>query len=135
MHPGFKFRYFENKWTGSEAHYVKSGKAKVRKHWENYKQEAVAQRPQSPREAPKPLDYLADILNQVAPTTVNPTRHSTRKDQLALYLDEPLSHMGLMDYWRPREFEWPQLAKMAFDFLVVRAMSSECERVSLLARR
>ena len=37
--------------------------------------------------------------------------------------------MGIMDYWRSREFEWPQLASMAFDFLAVPAMSSECERV------
>jgi hypothetical protein len=130
LHLGFKFRYFENKWTGSKAHFIKSGKAKVRKIWEDkYKQETAVQRPQSPQEAAKPTDYLADILSQVAPLAVNPTRHSTRKDQLALYLDEPLSQMGLMDYWRLREFEWPQLAKMAFDFLAVPAMSAKCERV------
>ena len=34
-----------------------------------------------------------------------------------------------MDYWRAREHEWPQLAAMAFDFLAVPAMSSECERI------
>jgi hypothetical protein len=28
-----------------------------------YKQETVVQRPQSPQEAIKPVDYLADILN------------------------------------------------------------------------
>ena len=28
-----------------------------------------------------------------------------------------------------KESEWPQLASMAFDFLAVPAMSSECERV------
>ena len=37
--------------------------------------------------------------------------------------------MGVMEYWRSREFEWPQLASMAFDFLAIPAMSSECERV------
>jgi hAT family C-terminal dimerisation region len=75
------------------------------------------------------LDCLQVLLNQVAPSAVNPTRYSMREDQLALYLDEPLSQMGVMDYWRSREFEWPQLAKMAFDFLAVPAMSAECERV------
>jgi hypothetical protein len=34
-----------------------------------------------------------------------------------------------MDYWRAKEFEWPQLASMAFDFMAVPALSSECERV------
>jgi hypothetical protein len=49
------------------------------------------------------------------------------KDQLALYLDELLSQMGVMEYWRSREFEWPQLARMAFDFLAVPA--SKCGHV------
>ena len=37
--------------------------------------------------------------------------------------------MGVMEYWRSRESEWPQLASMAFDFLAIPPMSSECERV------
>jgi hypothetical protein len=34
-----------------------------------------------------------------------------------------------MDYWKSRESEWPQLTVMAYDFLSIPAMSSECERV------
>ena len=34
-----------------------------------------------------------------------------------------------MEYWKLHEVEWPQLAQMAFDLLVIPAMSSECERV------
>jgi hypothetical protein len=34
-----------------------------------------------------------------------------------------------MEYWRSKEYEWPQLASIAFNFLAVPAMSSECERV------
>ena len=37
--------------------------------------------------------------------------------------------LGVMEYWRSREAQWPQLAAMAFDFLSIPAMSSECERV------
>ncbi len=37
--------------------------------------------------------------------------------------------MGLMEYWRSRERDWPELAAMAFDFLAIPAMSSKCERV------
>jgi len=44
-------------------------------------------------------------------------------------LEEPVSHVPIMQYWRSKEPEWPQLASMAFDFLAVPAMSSECERV------
>jgi len=35
----------------------------------------------------------------------------------------------LIEYWLARETQWPQLAKMAFDFLCIPAISSECERV------
>ncbi|PMD63040.1 uncharacterized protein K444DRAFT_718325 [Hyaloscypha bicolor E] len=34
-----------------------------------------------------------------------------------------------MEYWKVRESEWPYLAKMAYDFLSIPAISSECERV------
>ena len=37
--------------------------------------------------------------------------------------------MPIMQYWQSKEPEWPQLVSMAFDFLAVPAMSSECERV------
>ncbi len=57
-------------------------------------------------------------------------RPIARRDQLFLYLEERLiSHMGLMEYWRSQESEWPQLMAMAYDFLSIPTMSSECERV------
>jgi hypothetical protein len=34
-----------------------------------------------------------------------------------------------MDYWKKEEAKWPDLAQMAFDFMAIPAMSSECERV------
>jgi hypothetical protein len=34
-----------------------------------------------------------------------------------------------MEYWIFKQSQWPQLAKMAFDFLCIPAISSECERV------
>ena len=37
--------------------------------------------------------------------------------------------MGVIEYWRLREKDWPELVQMAFDFLVIPAMSLECERV------
>ena len=40
--------------------------------------------------------------------------------------------MPIMEYWQLKEYKWPQLAFMAFDFLAVPAISSECERVFLL---
>ena len=103
---------------------------KVKKLWDDvYKGKNVIIRPQSPPSPAPPVDYLTSILSQVAPQLAVPTRASLRKDQYAQYLEEPCSKMPIMEYWRSKEYEWPQLASMAFDFLAVPAMSSECERV------
>ena len=47
-----------------------------------------------------------------------------------MYLAEPLTDLlGVMEYWKVRESEWPYLAQMAYDYLSILAMSLECERV------
>ena len=84
---------------------------------------------QLPPSVAPPVDYLEDILSQVSPQLAAPTRASSRKDQYAQYLEEPVSHMPIIQYWRSKESEWPQLVSMAFDFLAIPAISSECERV------
>jgi hypothetical protein len=130
MNPKFKMKYFEDKWTGTESHFLRAAKPKVKKLWEGvYKGESVVIRPQSPPSVAPPVDYLTDLLNHVAPQPTAPSRTSSRKDQYTQYLEEPVSNMPIMQYWRSKEPEWPQLASMAFDFLAVPAMSSECERV------
>jgi hypothetical protein len=66
----------------------------------------------------------------VALVLVQVPRPGARKDKLFLYIDEPvISHIGVIEYWRSREKQWPNLAQMAFDFLAIPAISSECERV------
>jgi hypothetical protein len=71
---------------------------------------------------------MADILDEMAPTTSRPQR-SIRRDQLQLYFEEPNVLKAPLQYWKDKEEEWLQLAAMAFDFLAIPAMSSECERV------
>jgi hypothetical protein len=94
-----------------------------------YKRETVVIRPQSPPSVDPPIDYLTGLLNRVAPQQAPPSRTSSPKDQYAQYLEESVSQVLIMQYWRAKELEWPQLASMAFDLLAVPAMSSECERV------
>jgi hypothetical protein len=67
----------------------------------------------------------------MAPSNLSrPERPTRAKDELYLYLAEPPTNLlGVMEYWKARESEWPHLAKMAYDFLSIPAMSSECERV------
>jgi hypothetical protein len=52
------------------------------------------------------------------------------KDKLFLYLAKPpTNYLGLIEYWKSREAQWPYLAQMAYDFLLILAISSKCERV------
>ena len=123
-------KYFKDKWTGNESHVLRTAKPKVKKLWEDvYKRENVIIRPPSPPSVTPPVNYLRDLLDQVAPPLAAPTRTSSRKDQYAQYLEESYSKMLIMEYWRLKESEWPQLTSIAFDFLAVPAMSPECERV------
>ena len=126
-------KYFEDKWTGNESHILRTVKPKVKKLWEDiYKREnVIIWPPLSPSVAP-PVNYLRDLLDQVAPQLAALTRTLSRKDQYTQYLEEPYSKIPVMEYWWSKESEWPQLACMAFDFLAIPAMSSECERVFLL---
>jgi hypothetical protein len=61
-------KYFKDKWTSSESHVLRTVKPKVKKLWEDvYKRENVIIRlPLSPLIAPL-VDYLWDLLDQVAP--------------------------------------------------------------------
>ena len=67
----------------------------------------------------------------MAPSNLSrPERPTRSKDELFLYLAELLTNLlGVAEYWKARESEWPHLAQMAYNFLSIPAMSSECERV------
>ena len=80
-------------------------------------------------QADQSINFLAGIINRVTLQPSALTGAFTRRDQHALYLEEPVTSIPVMDYWRAKESEWPQLVSMAFDFLAVPVMSSECERV------
>jgi hAT family C-terminal dimerisation region len=76
------------------------------------------------------MSFLETVLDAAAPSLTNqPPRPSACRDELFLYLDEKHTALGVLDYWKPRERRWPNLARIAFDLLAVPAMSSECERV------
>ena len=131
LYPRFKYAWFDDKWTtGGEAHALSTAKTKLKKLWETTYKREIQSREKSP-EPPEEVSYLEAILNNQAPVSISRgTRPSSRKDELFVYLAEPPTDLlGALDYWKARETEWPHLASMAFDFLSIPAMSSECERV------
>ena len=83
-------------------------------------------------ELPPPIrSFIEQKLDAIVPlSAARIPLPTTRRDELYLYLEEPPNDtIGVIEYWRSREPQWPQLAKMAYDFLSIPAMSSECERV------
>jgi hypothetical protein len=138
LHPLYKWSFFEKQWKGNLAPYLATAKAAFKKLWEEkYKGAPANSRSTlSPEPAPAPpsaeIDYFKSVVNAAAAPTQRPRSIAvnSRKDQYWHYLQEPpAEHLGAMKYWKLHEAEWPQLAQMAFDFLAIPAMSSECERV------
>lgn len=133
LHPRFKFTWFEQHWTSpGEARTLSLMKTKIRKLWEKeYREDDGIGRTNYSPEPERQVSYLEDILNQMAPSNLlRPERPTRSRDELSLYLAEPPTDLlGIAEYWKARESEWPHLARMAYDFLSIPAMSSECERV------
>ena len=131
--PRFGMQWCEQRWTSpGEAAALKKNQKKLRQLWEReYKEEDLTRRQELSPEPQVEISYIEAILNEQAPTNrARITRPSSRQDEYALYITEPATDLlGAMEYWRARESEWPHLASMAFDFLSIPAMSSECERV------
>jgi hypothetical protein len=131
LHPRWKWSFFEEHWTGGEARFVTAGRTKLKKLWEDqYKKQVVIRvEEHTPEPTSEERDWMADILDEMAPTLTRAQQRSSRRDHFQQYLDEPVTMKAPLAYWRDKEEEWPQLAAMAFDFLAIPAMSSECERV------
>jgi len=134
LHPGYKFKWFEENWTSTgEVRALSSTRIKLRRLWEGiYKKSDVLESTENPHQSPqKQRSYLESVLDGMAPLNRSRVPMPTRgKDELFLYLAEPpTDHLGLMEYWKSREAQWPHLAQMAYDFLSILAMSSKCERV------
>ena len=125
--------WFEEKWTSTgEARALSSMRTKLRRLWEgSYKKYDVLGRAEHPLSPEKRGSYLEGVLSEMAPSSRSHIARPTRgRDELFLYLAEaPTDQLGLMEYWKLREAQWPHFAQMAYDFPSIPAMSSECERV------
>jgi hypothetical protein len=133
LHPGYKFIWFKEKWTLiSKLYALALIKTKLRRLWEGiYKKDNVLESIENPCSPKKQCSYLESVLDKMAPSNRSRViRPIHGKNKLFLYLAEPITdRIGLMEYWKSREAQWPCLAQMAYDFLSILAMSSKCERV------
>jgi hypothetical protein len=59
-----------------------------------------------------------------------PERPIYSRDKLSLYLAKPLIDLlGITEYWKVQESEWPHLTRIVYDFLSISAISSKYKRV------
>ena len=140
LYPRFKWKYFkDNQRATGLARHIGPAKTKLKKlQIDKYKRVI---RPEHASLSPPPVEppkvsFIEELLNRVAPITLEEediiTTPTATRDQLFLYLEEPpYVKKGVVKYWESREAKWPQLAQMAYDFLAIPAISSECERVFL----
>lgn len=83
LHPRFKWKYFEDHWTGNEARFVREGKTKLKKLWEQqYKSEPTTRQPSPSPEPSKEKDWMEEVLESVAPVSRPKRATGGRRDQL-----------------------------------------------------
>jgi hypothetical protein len=128
LHPGQKWRYFEQKWA-EHPDWLANAKREMRKfyqqHWEHRPTPAIA--------AVEPLETRRRDL---APFQLWLTPHNyyaadeEPKDEYEFYMSsKPVTCDHPIEWWRANQSTYPKLAQMAFDLLSIPAMSAECERV------
>jgi hypothetical protein len=91
LHPRWKWSYFDTHWTGPLRSFVGPSRTKLKSLWErDYKTDSMpGLLEKSPEPAKKP-SYLESILDKVAPISAQVPRPGGRRDELALYLEEPV---------------------------------------------
>jgi hypothetical protein len=70
LHPGYKFIWFEEKWTSAgEARALSSMRTKLRRLWEStYKKDDVLEHAEHPLSPQKQRSYLEGVLDEMAPS-------------------------------------------------------------------
>lgn len=132
LYSRWKWAYFDKNWAGQKK-FVDDRKKAFKKLWETRYKTNINPANRLPSKSPEPpqLSYIENIFNNVAPIAKNRvSRLNARRDQLWLYLNEDTQDdISYKDYWKEKETQWPELTRMAWDFMAILAMSSECERV------
>lgn len=108
MDPRAKYQWwYDEKW---EQEYIKAGIKSVCVEWQKYK--------------PVPQDEV------IPPAGFHLFRRRPKHDQLEAYINEPAADeaVDVLAYWRSRENQWPELARMARRYMAIPASSAPSER-------
>jgi len=124
-HPAMRFRYWSDHIWGDQ--YEKCAKNAVRNVWRAQYSgitiEDIIQQPQDDSNSDIELDFLGLTKTKTA-----------RRDELEEFVSSPTASETPLLYWKKNCETYPQLAKMARDFLAVPATSAPSERCFSKAR-
>ncbi|KDQ11615.1 hypothetical protein BOTBODRAFT_114206, partial [Botryobasidium botryosum FD-172 SS1] len=129
LHPMYKTEYMRaQEWPAS---WIAVSLDLIRGVWKKYAPKAQAP---ALAQATDPTS-LRSRLNQYK-TQMRTATTTATLDQLECYLaQEPLSCEDPLQWWEEKRAVWPELAKMAFDYLSIPATSVDVERAFSYGRR
>lgn len=142
LDPSQKWQYLEGQWDEA---WIRKGKSKLIAYWKKHYKEAsdsIARKSASSTEPSEASKQPALNVVQRWKMEHKPLPNQAPKrleDELNHYLDSPVesSVENALAWWgeSAQRNQYPNLSKMAYDFLSIPAMSAEPERVFSGARR
>jgi hypothetical protein len=118
LHPSYRLRYFEESWKSSLAKYLGPMKKRLRRLFDDEYRPAAAEEDEQPEK---------DILDSYMDTLL-PGKLTDQYDEYAKGNRLRNKPENVFKWW-DSQTDYPDLRQMAFDYLSIPAMSSECERV------
>lgn len=156
LHPAYRWRWFDNNWTGPEQrNWVTDAKAMVKSVWrEQYRRQgdrargstvpqisqgAENQDGESQPKRQKSNGFRSFAMRARTGTDSDQINVQSDFDEYDYWIDHPEDGdcrvEGPIGYWHERRERYPDLSRMALDFLTVQPMSAECERLFSAAGR
>ena len=128
LHPGQKWRYFEQKWAEHDD-WLQDAKEKMKAFYQEYWQDLpVATMPAA---RPRSAEHreLAPFQLWLTPHDYYAADEVPVDEYEAYMVSRPVPFDHPLEWWRANQSTYPRLAQMAFDLLSIPAMCAECERV------
>ncbi|RYC77347.1 hypothetical protein BFJ63_vAg19779, partial [Fusarium oxysporum f. sp. narcissi] len=146
LHPAYRWKWFERNWT-DRPEWIDEAKNMVHDVWRfEYREAALpGQEPSAVEPVPKQRKTSDNPFQEYLKRN-RYTAPEAGHDGLTLGEDEYLhwiTHCESGDgsindplaYWHEKRFKYPNLSRMALDFLTIQPMSAECERLFSAAGR
>jgi hypothetical protein len=125
LHPAFKQAYFDERWTTYMEEFIQSTKDRIKQIWLNEYAHLSCSTNQEPENQKYSKPALLNTFLNRGPLSQSSDEFDLFQSTLAVNMSPEVSPY---DWWSLRD-TFPRLGLMAYDYLSIPAMSSECERI------